>query len=83
MGERCLTQPSSTISRRIRVALVQPDGGNIELVSLDGGTMKIRYLPGTNEECETCVLDPNDLCALMEEALERQDPTIKKVELVA
>lgn len=63
--------------------MVQPDGGSIELVAVDHGTMKIRYTPGKNEECETCVLDPTDLCELMQEAAERQDPSIKKVELVA
>jgi Fe-S cluster biogenesis protein NfuA len=63
--------------------MVQPDGGSIELVTVEGGIMKIRYNPGKNEECESCVLNPEDLCELMKEAAERQDPSITRVELVA
>jgi Fe-S cluster biogenesis protein NfuA len=63
--------------------MVQPDGGSIELVAVEGGTMKIRYNPGKNEACESCVLNPDDLCELMKEAAERQDPSIVRVELVA
>ena len=63
--------------------MVEPDGGAIELVSIEGPKMTVRYKPGTNEECQDCVLDPNDLRELIKEALERQDPNITEVELEA
>ena len=63
--------------------MVEPDGGAIELVSVEGATLTVRYRPGVNEECQDCVLEPDDLRALMQEALERQDPGITEVKLEA
>lgn len=59
--------------------MVEPDGGLIELVSIHGSTLHVRYRPGQNPECASCVLDPNDLRDLMQEALQLQDPVITKV----
>ena len=63
--------------------MVEPDGGSVELVSVEGATLTVRYRPGVNEECADCVLEPDDLRALMQEALERQDPAITEVKLEA
>lgn len=61
--------------------MVEPDGGAVEIVSVEGATLTVRYSPGVNEECADCVLDPDDLRELMKEALERQDPAITEVKL--
>ena len=61
--------------------MVEPDGGAVELVSVEGATLTVRYRPGVNEECQDCVLEPDDLRELMKEALERQDPGITEVKL--
>ncbi|MEE9284508.1 MAG: hypothetical protein V3V35_02145 [Dehalococcoidia bacterium] len=61
--------------------MVAPDGGVIELLGIEANTLRVRYTPGVNEECPTCVVDPLDLRELMKEALELHDPSITKVEL--
>jgi hypothetical protein len=43
--------------------------------------MKLRYRPGHNEQCESCVLTPEDLKELVTEAAIRHDSTILSVEL--
>ena len=63
--------------------MVAPDGGSIELVAVEDHVLRVRYLPGANEECAECVLEPDDLRELMKEALELQDRSITEVELVS
>jgi len=63
--------------------MVEPDGGSIQLVAVDDNILRVRYLPGANEECAECVLEPNDLRELMKEAMELQDKSITEVELVS
>ena len=61
--------------------MVEPDGGVIELLVVEAATLKVRYSPGTNEECADCVLDAQDLRELMKEALALQDPSITEVDV--
>ena len=63
--------------------IVEPDGGSIQLVAVEGNVLQVSYDPGTSEECAECVLEPNDLRELIKEALELQDKSITEVELVS
>lgn len=49
---------------------------------MEDAIVRIRYTPGHNDECETCVIEPADLRDLILEAVRRQDPAIAQVELV-
>ena len=35
--------------------MVASEGGTLELISLEGGDLKVKYSPGVNEECPECV----------------------------
>lgn len=61
--------------------IVETDGGDLALVSLERGTLRVLYTPGSNEECPECVFEPGDLQALMVDALRIQDPNVTRVVL--
>lgn len=61
--------------------ILKADGGELELLGLAEGVMKLRYRPGHNAQCESCVLTPEDLKELVAEAAVRHDPSIRSVEL--
>jgi Fe-S cluster biogenesis protein NfuA len=61
--------------------ILQADGGDLQLLGLADGVMKLQYRPGHNEACESCVLTPEDLKELVAEAAMRQDSSIRSVEL--
>ena len=50
-------------------SMIGDDGATIEVEGFDGGVLDIRYVPGPSGACETCVLTPEDLEALIGEAL--------------
>lgn len=62
--------------------IVGADGGRLEFVDVRGEAVRLRYFPGTNEECPTCVVSPADLAELVLDALRVHAPYVKKVELV-
>jgi Fe-S cluster biogenesis protein NfuA len=62
--------------------MVEPDGGDLEFLGIEGGVVRVRYRPGHNEECETCVLEPADLRDLMLEVVQRQEPAITDIEII-
>ena len=41
--------------------IVKPEGGAVEMLTVDGGVLRVRYVPGTNEECASCVLTADEL----------------------
>lgn len=61
--------------------IVKPDGGSVAFVSAADGVLHVRYEPGTNEECETCVITPDALAAMMQDMVAALDPTIRQVEV--
>ena len=63
---------------KIRVAL-QQDGGDIELVGVEGGVVKVR-LKGA---CCGCPMSQMTLANFVERELKKADPTITRVEPVA
>lgn len=62
---------------KIRAAL-QQDGGDIELVALEGATVKVR-LKGA---CAGCPMSQMTLANFVERELKKEVPEIKKVEAV-
>lgn len=62
--------------------MVSTHGGALELVSVEGGTARIRYTPGHNEECPECIHSPQDLLDMLRGSLEIHAPHIRDVELV-
>ena len=50
-------------------SMLEGDGAALEVVSLDGGVLRLRYVAGPACDCEACVLEPDDLQALISEAV--------------
>jgi Fe-S cluster biogenesis protein NfuA len=61
--------------------IVKPDGGSVTLVSASDGVLLVRYAPGTNEECETCVMEPDALAGMMRDMVITLDPSITDVKI--
>ena len=59
--------------------IVKPDGGEVRLLARDGGTLRVGYSPGVNEECATCVLSAGELAAMMQDLLRDHDPGVAEV----
>jgi Fe-S cluster biogenesis protein NfuA len=62
---------------KVRLAL-QADGGDIELVELKGDVVKVRF----QGACSGCPMAQMTLKALVEAAVLKEAPEIKKVEAV-
>ena len=63
--------------------IVKPEGGSVTLLSDDGGVLRVRYVPGVNEECAECVMEPDALGAMMKDMVVTLDPGITAVEVEA
>lgn len=57
------------------------DGGTLEVVDVEGSTIRVAYRPGVDPDCEdgACVLPGADLRSLMAETLRRRDPSLELV----
>ena len=71
--------PVETVVERFN-KIVSEEGGSVQIVSLSGDTVSLRYKPGKSD-CEACVMLPDDLRELIQEALQRQMPSIATVEV--
>ena len=74
-----MPNPAETVVDRFN-KIVSEEGGSVQIVSMSDDTLNLRYKPGKSD-CEACVMLPDDLRDLIHEALERQMPSITKVEL--
>jgi len=63
--------------------IVRPDGGSLELLGIDGDTLRIAYRPGHNEHCAECVITPENLRDMLLDVLPEHDASIAKVEVTA
>jgi hypothetical protein len=45
--------------------IVRPEGGSVSFIALDGGKLRVAYVAGVNEECPTCVMEPDALGLMM------------------
>lgn len=61
--------------------IVKPDGGEVSLVALEPGVLRVRYVPGQNDECETCVMSSDALAAMMQDMVATLEPSIERVEI--
>ena len=59
--------------------IVRPDGGRVEFIEIADGKMSVRYYPGTNEECESCVMSGDALGGMMQDMAKSLDPSIESV----
>ena len=59
--------------------IVAPEGGSISLVSASDGILRVRYVPGVNEECAECIMEPDDLAGMMKDMVVTLDPEITDV----
>lgn len=59
--------------------IVRPDGGSVVLVALEDGVLRVRYAPGTNEACATCVMEPDALAGMMKDVVGTLAPSIVDV----
>jgi Fe-S cluster biogenesis protein NfuA len=61
--------------------IVRPDGGSVELLSVEGDTLRVAYRPGHNEQCASCVISPENLRDMLLDVLPQHDPSIRRVEV--
>ncbi len=59
--------------------MVKPEGGRVGLLAVEGGTLRVEYAKGINEECETCVFEPDALAMMMQDMVKDHDPSIVEV----
>lgn len=62
-------------------AMLASDGARLDVVDASDG-LTLRYVAGSEGECEACVLDPDDLDVLVAEALERQGASTTSVTIL-
>ena len=53
----------------------------MSFLSLDGPTLRVAYVAGTNEACPTCVMEPDALGQMMLDMLRDQAPEVEAVEV--
>ena len=61
--------------------IVKPEGGSVTFVSREGGILRVRYVPGVNEACAECVMEPDALAAMMKDMVVTLDPSITDVQV--
>ncbi len=49
--------------------IVRPEGGHVSFLALEGGKLRVAYVAGVNEECPTCVMEPDALGLMMHDML--------------
>ena len=61
--------------------MVGSEGGTLALVSLDGSTLKLTYIPGINDECPECVPTHDMVNQFLTASLGIHAPYVTNVEL--
>ena len=59
--------------------IVRPEGGSVSFIDLDGGRLRVAYVAGVNEDCPTCVMEPDALGHMMHDMLRAHAPGIEEV----
>ena len=62
--------------------MVASEGGSLELVSLDEGSLKVRYMPGVNEDCPECVPTADQVSQFLTASLGIHAPHVSNIEVV-
>ena len=61
--------------------IVAAEGGTLQFLSLDDGSLSVKYIKGVNEECPECVPDHAMVKMMMENSLSIYAPHIVTVDL--
>ena len=61
--------------------IVASEGGTLQFLSLDDGSLSVKYTKGVNEECPECVPDHAMVKMMMENSLSIYAPHILTVDL--
>ena len=61
--------------------IVASEGGTLHFLSLDVGSLSVKYIKGVNEECPECVPDHAMVKMMMENSLSIYAPHIVTVDL--
>ncbi len=61
--------------------IVASEGGTLQFISVDDGSLSVKYIKGVNEECPECVPDHAMVKMMMENSLSIYAPHIVKVDL--
>ena len=71
---------SAAIKQSIRYfsCIVEPDGGSVALVGIEGDRLTVSYDPGSND-CADCALPPESLAEMMLEDLGARGVEISKI----
>lgn len=59
--------------------IVRSDGGSVAFVARDGSRLRVSYRAGVNEDCPTCVMEPDALGSMMQDMLRDHAPEIREV----
>jgi Fe-S cluster biogenesis protein NfuA len=62
--------------------IVRPEGGSVSLVAIEGRKLRVAYVAGVNEDCPTCVMEPDALGLMMHDMLREHAPEIEEVVVV-
>ena len=61
--------------------IVASEGGTLQFLSLDDGSLSVKYIKGVNEECPECVPDHALVKMMMENSLSIYAPHVLTVDL--
>ena len=61
--------------------IVASEGGTLQFLSLDDGSLSVKYIKGVNEECPECVPDHAMVKMMMENSLSIYAPHIVTVDI--
>ena len=61
--------------------IVASEGGTLQFLSLDDGSLSVKYIKGVNEECPECVPDHAMVKMMMENSLSIYAPHVLTVDL--
>ncbi len=59
--------------------IVRSDGGSVSFVAIEEATLRIAYYIGHNEDCPTCVMEPDALGLMLHDMLREHAPEIAEV----
>ncbi len=59
--------------------IVRSDGGSVSFVAIDDATLRVAYRLGHNEDCPTCVMEPDALGLMLHDMLREHAPEIAEV----
>ena len=59
--------------------IVRPEGGSVSFLDVADGRLRVAYRAGFNEDCPTCVMEPDALGLMMHDMLRENAPQIDEV----